>query len=247
MKPACLAASLALLSLAIATPRAAADGAITPTTQPLLTVADARGHSLGLRYQMDRREFDADGSLLDVDITHVLARAGGNILPYLQLAGEIGVCEADNQGTSGDSGLEWAVILSGNLLEHEINRSVVMESKESLRLGVDLAYRRAESDLREVNLEWGQLSLTPKASYILTHREEAVWHVYEPRAVAAHLGLVLLAVDGRYGSADIEARNDIGLMAGVDFLTKSGWVAQFGGNFMGGNDHEVSLGIAYHF
>lgn len=216
-------------------------------TEPLFAVEDASGWSLGVRYGIDRHDLQSGTGRMDIDVEHLAGRAGCNLLPFLHGSVEIGRCTADLRGNDGDGGFEWTLGLHADLVEHVIRTSPVTGRKEAIRFSVDATYGQFESDFGETNFEWNELTALPQVSYVVNRRGESVWHPYVPESLAMHLGFAFTTIDGEYGRDDVSESSTFGFLAGMDFLTKSGWVAQTSGIFYDNDDRRISLGVGYNF
>ncbi len=217
------------------------------TDQALLRLDRPAGAQVGARLEVGMREFKFADDLLKVDLTHVLARAGGNPLPFLNCWGEAGWVRAEmDPDETGEGGLEWALGADAKLVEWVLDASPVIDRKETFALELGASYRSLESNFEDNDLSWGEVRVGPSINYVRRHTGE-VRRYYEPLAVAARLGLAYVNADGEYGAEDLSENRDFALTLGFDLLGGSGWVTRFGVAFLGADEREFTLGAFYNF
>jgi len=226
-----------------------AEANISVPSQSLITLDTPSGWSVGFRGQMGAREFKAGDDVWSMETIHAVGRLGYSFLPFLHGLAELGWCRVertDDDPEKGESGLEWAVGLKANLIEHVISRSPVLGKQKVAGLGIDVGYRHCESNFDE-DFDWSDFTVAPCISYTVERKGDIIWHPYEPTGGRISAGLIFSQVDGDYGNENLEGNRNFGFLVGADMLSTSGWVAQMRVISYGAGDGGVSLGVMYHF
>ena len=210
---------------------------------------DRAGAIVGARYQLDRREFQTSAGLLDLDVVHVNAQLGYDVLPFLQVMARAGWAEADlvETGMSGEGGLEWGLGLHASLIEFEIRSAELVPGEEQLAFSIAAEYLSTESNIGGTDLSWEELQVSPMLTYSVSRKADAGRHWPGASEVALYGGLVFTSVDGNFGAADIEENRNFGYRAGAAAELESGWAGRLEGTFFHTHDYNVSLTIAYGF
>jgi hypothetical protein len=222
---------------------------LTGTPDAMIELARPDGWSVGAVIRLDRRELTAGEELLRLDVNYALARVGYAPVPFFQVYGELGWDRADNEdiGVKGESGVAWSAGLLGNFVEYVIRSSPVTGKKETFSLGGELAYRYAESNFPDDNLNWGELIVLPTVQY--TRKYDGDWdrHRVPPAEILVRGGVLFSSIDGEYGDQDVEGNRDFALHLATAARWRGSWVTGIYGNFYGSSDRSIGLELAYHF
>ena len=238
-----LAIAISLVLLGLQAPAQKLEGADTA----LVRLDRPGGATIGLRLETGMREFTYREDVLEVDLLHVLARAGGNLAPFLNLWGEAGWMRAETEpDETGEGGLEWGVGADVKILEYVIKSSPVVDRKEAFSVGLTLAYRGLGSNFDDRDFEWNEFRVNPAIAYTRDLAGE-IRRPYQPSAVAARVGVLYLNAEGDYGADKVEENRDFAFTCGFDLLGESGWVTRIGVVLFGTQEREFSLAAMYHF
>ena len=107
--------------------------------EALVSLQEPAGFDVGFRLQHDQRAIHLGGAEAgiatdpEIDVFRIVARAGGNPVPFLHLFGEAGWSEAEvNFEDEGDGGVTWGVGLQSIIVEHVIEASPVVGTQPRL-------------------------------------------------------------------------------------------------------------------
>ncbi|MFT7513760.1 MAG: hypothetical protein ACI9QL_002974 [Candidatus Omnitrophota bacterium] len=214
---------------------------------PLIQAIPMRGWSTGAAVSFGRREFKADGALLETDIRRIMARVGFDLLPSVHPWIEAGTVKADQDDFDGENGPSWAVGVEVNLAEFVVDGHPSLPRKKVVRLGGEAAYRQSESNFADADFNWSEILLRPRLSYVVDHRGADEWVGYHPTGSSYYGGLVISGVDGELGPASLDANRNFGFELGGSFRLGNGVVTELSGILYGDKDREIRLGFAYHF
>jgi hypothetical protein len=232
--------------MALAGPEARAEGDMAQPAAALVTLEQAPGWSVGVRYQFGNREFRNGAQVLDLDMQHALAGIGYSPVYFLHLRAEAGWNRADRMDADGQGGLEWAAGGTVSVLEYVWRRSPVVGKTQSFALDVDAAYRAGQSNFAD-DFDWKEYTVAPSVRYTLEHRGEYLFSPFAPTGVGLRAGVVYSHLRADYGPADLDGNRDFGFQAGVDLRFEDGWVTQLRGTWFAEGDRSYGLGLAYNF
>ena len=239
-----------VLGLVLVTMRAArAEGDMHAPSEALIRLNTPDGWSVGIRHQVDRREFVSGDDILDMDLVHTVASLGYSVLPYLHVRAEAGRAKAEamEDDREGESGFEWSIKGVANVIEHRFGRAPSVGSRRAMSFGFEAGYTSSESNFSDRDFEWEEMYFMPTVTYVVNRQSAPRWHKHEPTGTAIRGGLVFSHVDGDEGEAEIEENRDFAFRVGADARWSGGWVCTVDGTFFGSNDHTLSLGFNYNF
>lgn len=226
-----------------------AEGEMRAPSDALIRLNTPEGWSVGIRHQIDRREFISGSDILDLDLLHTVASLGYSVLPFLHVKVEAGrsKAEAIEDGREGESGFEWSASATANVIEHKLARATSVGAKRAVSFAIQAGVTSSESNFSDRDFSWEEMYFSPTVTYVVNRQAAARWHSHEPTGTAIRGGLMFSHVDGDDGGASIEENRDFAFRAGADARTVGGWVLSLDGTFFGGNDHTLSLGLNYNF
>jgi len=228
---------------------AQADPEVSTTPSAMIELSRPSGWFFGLHGGIGRRQVvDVDGGdALEMDTTRIVALAGFRLLPFLALAAEAGVADADLEGTDGEYGFSWGARGRLNLAEYVIEESPIVGKKRSVGIGVEAAYSRNASN-HDSDFEWTELHVAPVVSYQVSYLGAGHWHPYEPTGAILTFGLAYSRIDAeREGASDLEENRDFGFLARVEMGFVELWAFQVEARYFGSSDYSAEVGIGFRF
>jgi len=255
--------TFALLGLLTGIPALA--GNMAGPGESLVTLEEAEGWSVSLAYRHADREVNVDNRITPIELSHVSAAAGVDILPFLTLRAEAGTVETQVGLIESGGGFEWGIGARAALWDFIVQGTPVKPRRHAVRLEVDVAYHDASLKIDGVYfgpiptdlagalastddyLKWNELTVTPLIRYTHNRATEAVWNHRHPTGISAYVGPHYSDWEIDHAPLEGEGNQDFGMRLGADMRMANGWLVQFDAILYGGTDDSYSLGMGYTF
>ncbi|MBN1673031.1 MAG: hypothetical protein JXR37_18440 [Kiritimatiellae bacterium] len=241
--PACLVLCCFLIPLA----GRAQSSLISAPARSAVETGRAAGWTFEARFQSDSRELKAGNTVVDLGMARLVARAGVDILPYLQLAVDAGWNRAELDGEEGEGGLLLGAGLRMNVYEYVIEASPVLGRKQTIKLGAAATYARGESNFGATDFDWAAVTVAPWIAYTRNVEGPDNWRPYAPSGVAVYGGLVWASIDADYGDVGLDENRNFALLLGGDMRMYSDVSFNLEVQFFTEGDVSSSVAIGYHF
>jgi opacity protein-like surface antigen len=195
--------------------------------------------SIGLYAMQSERDitWDASGITETLKADHVRGYLGYDIFNAVTIYAVGGSSESKfGDNATADSDGEYGVGIRANVLNHFIRETTPME--DAIRVNLGAQYLRSSADTGGTSVDWDEISVSLTLG-LVNHTEGNKY--YTPESYSIYVGPIY----SKLNSDDFEAKDDVGLIAGMEvFLTDTIVVDFEVQNF---ENTSVAAGINFRF